>query len=266
MRCIFCKKESLASKSVEHIIPESLGNSRSILPPGIVCDKCNNYFSRKIEGKMLEQSYFKNLRFRQNIESKRGRCPIETGVLRTRNSEIKVPIDRNTKNPRISTVRVNTEDFEKLLIFSPTELIFSSPDLPEVNNQIISRFLGKVGLELLASTPVPEKALNEFVIDNTEFDLLRNFVRYSKPDIVWPYHLRRIYAENKPFLIEGVNGQMIHEEKLLFTDARELYVVVCIMGVEYSLNMVGPELDGYEIWLKDHKSESPLDEKYCKKR
>ncbi|WP_414849776.1 HNH endonuclease [Kosakonia quasisacchari] len=49
MKCIFCKMESTSSKSVEHIIPESLWNTKNILPAGIVCDKCNNYFSRKVE-------------------------------------------------------------------------------------------------------------------------------------------------------------------------------------------------------------------------
>jgi hypothetical protein len=231
----------------------------------MVCDKCNNYFSRKIERKMLEQPYFKNLRFRQKIESKRGKYPIEKGIIPTSNGDVEVHIDRNYKNHRISRVRINTGDFEKILNLKQQFLIFPKHDLPEKNNQIISRFLGKVGLELLASTPVPEKALNEFVIDNTEFDLLRNFVRYGKPNTVWPYHLRRIYHESKSFMIEGVKGQMVHEEKLLFTNARELYVVVCIMGVEYSLNMVGPDFDGYEIWLKEHNNESPLDEKYCEK-
>jgi len=72
MRCIFCKKDSSKSKSCEHIIPESLGNVEHTLPPGIVCDKCNNYFSLKIEKKMLEQPYFTSLRFRQRIESKKG--------------------------------------------------------------------------------------------------------------------------------------------------------------------------------------------------
>jgi hypothetical protein len=210
MRCIFCKTESSESKSVEHIIPESLGNLRYTLPQGMVCDKCNNYFSRKIEGKMLEQTYFKNLRFRQKIDSKKGRCPIENGVLLTLGSDIKIQIDRNSGNHRVSNVRINTEDFEKILNSNQMFVIFPSPDLPERNDLIISRFLGKVGLELLASTPVPEKALNEFVIDNPDFDLLRNFVRYGKPNMDWPYHMRRIYPENKSFLIDGVKGQMVH--------------------------------------------------------
>ena len=49
MRCIFCKQDSSNSKNVEHIIPESLGSTKHILGKGIVCDKCNNYFSREVE-------------------------------------------------------------------------------------------------------------------------------------------------------------------------------------------------------------------------
>ena len=36
------------TKSEEHIIPKSLGNDELILPKGIICDKCNNYFSTNI--------------------------------------------------------------------------------------------------------------------------------------------------------------------------------------------------------------------------
>ena len=81
MRCLFCKQNSSDSKSVEHIIPESLGNTASILPKGIVCDKCNNYFSRKIEQPFLESIDIKTLRFRQAIPNKRGRVPSVNGIL-----------------------------------------------------------------------------------------------------------------------------------------------------------------------------------------
>ncbi len=75
MRCLFCKQDSSASKSVEHIIPESLGNTTSVLPKGIVCDKCNNYFSRKIEQPFLESPAIKTLRFQEAIPNKRGKVP-----------------------------------------------------------------------------------------------------------------------------------------------------------------------------------------------
>lgn len=51
MKCIFCKDSSDNSTSVEHIIPESLGN-KDILPKGIVCDSCNNYFAVKKKSKL----------------------------------------------------------------------------------------------------------------------------------------------------------------------------------------------------------------------
>lgn len=71
----FCNQDSTESKSVEHIIPESLGNDELILDKGIVCDKCNNYFSREIENPVLNLDGFKQLRFYELIKSKRGRIP-----------------------------------------------------------------------------------------------------------------------------------------------------------------------------------------------
>lgn len=73
MQCIFCHKESYTSKSVEHIIPESLGNNMHVLPKGYVCDECNNYFSIKIEKKLLAQPYFVSMRFRNEILTKKGK-------------------------------------------------------------------------------------------------------------------------------------------------------------------------------------------------
>ena len=34
MRCLFCKKDSDETKSIEHIVPESLGNKSFVLPLG----------------------------------------------------------------------------------------------------------------------------------------------------------------------------------------------------------------------------------------
>ena len=73
MNCIFCHKESSNSKSVEHIIPESLGNKHHFLPKGYVCDECNHYFAIKIENELLSQPYFVSMRFRNEILTKKGR-------------------------------------------------------------------------------------------------------------------------------------------------------------------------------------------------
>jgi hypothetical protein len=81
MRCIFCKINSIATKSIEHVIPESLGNKEHVLPKGAVCDKCNNYFATKIEKELLDFPYFKSLRHRNRIPSKKNRIPIEKAFI-----------------------------------------------------------------------------------------------------------------------------------------------------------------------------------------
>jgi len=75
VRCIFCKLDSGGSRSVEHIVPESLGNKHHVLPPGVVCDKCNNYFARKVEKPFLDSPAVRSLRFHQAVPSKANRIP-----------------------------------------------------------------------------------------------------------------------------------------------------------------------------------------------
>ncbi len=73
MNCIFCKGDSSGSRSVEHVIPESLGNTEHMLNPGIVCYQCNNYFSLKVEGPLLADPYFRYQCSQAHIPSKKGR-------------------------------------------------------------------------------------------------------------------------------------------------------------------------------------------------
>ena len=75
MRCIFCKQDTSKSKSVEHSIPESLGNIEHILPVGIVCDKCNNYIAREVEKPFLDSLYIRERRFYAGMTNKKERIP-----------------------------------------------------------------------------------------------------------------------------------------------------------------------------------------------
>ena len=80
MECIFCHKDSSPSKSIEHLIPESLGNKHHVLPTGYVCDECNHYFAIKIEKELLAQPYFVSMRFRNEILTKKGKLVKEKMV------------------------------------------------------------------------------------------------------------------------------------------------------------------------------------------
>src|SRR6476660_7819705 len=81
MRCIFCRGDSASSKSREHITPSRSGNTSLVLPKGVVCDKCNNYFARGVEKPFLESDAIRVLRFHQGLGSKRRRVPSLTGLI-----------------------------------------------------------------------------------------------------------------------------------------------------------------------------------------
>ena len=57
MECIFCHKDSSPSKSIEHLIPESLGNKHHVLPTGYVCDEC---IAKRINHNNMEVENMKN--------------------------------------------------------------------------------------------------------------------------------------------------------------------------------------------------------------
>jgi HNH endonuclease len=261
MRCIFCKIDSSKSKSVEHNIPESLGNKEHILQPKIVCDKCNHYFSIKIEKPLLEQPYFRNLRFEQAVQNKKGNYIPEKGFLvHPQGGLIELSRDMNGNPMVIIEDKKVVETFKSL---KQGEIIYPHFDLPSKEDKIISRFLGKIGLETIASMLQIDSDDYEEFINHRDFEELRNYVRYGKPDKVWPYYLRRIYPAEKDFFEKGIGYQTMHEYMVLHTDQNELYIVLALFGVEYCLNLGGPELEGYEIWLQNHNFISPLDSDFC---
>lgn len=69
--CIFCDNPN-ESNSVEHIVSESLGNTRYVMKHGEVCDDCNRQFS-KFEGPALTNSVFIMERSRHAVKNKKGK-------------------------------------------------------------------------------------------------------------------------------------------------------------------------------------------------
>jgi hypothetical protein len=96
------------------------------------------------------------------------------------------------------------------------------------------------------------------IINKKELDEIRNYVRFGMGPSIWPYYLRRIYNEDELFKDGEESFQVLHEYDLLFTEGKESYIVVAIMGFEYCLNLGGPFLDGYLAWLSENNNKSPL--------
>lgn len=149
MRCIFCKCDSTSSRSVEHIIPESAGNKKRVLQASIVCDRCNNYFARRIEQPVLTHSWMRNVRASEQVPNKKGTYPslvghiagtdIAVNMRRSSSGMVHLNTEKGNDMPALSEVLIN--EFEQPLIFS----INNDPPQREM-----SRFLCKMAYEAVA--------------------------------------------------------------------------------------------------------------------
>ena len=263
MRCIFCKRNSNGSRSVEHIIPESLGNEEHVLPPGVVCDACNNYFASSIEQVVLESGEFKTARFNMVIPNKRKRLPMLAGVLlpgiaRRQSVQFhRADVSRNTDG----SLNLFPEDaaIEAIADGRINRLVIPAEG-PKPDRTVFSRFLGKVAVEAMAARLIKNapETLDAFVQDE-QVDCLRNHARYGNPRLEWPYSERRIYAADFCFPTEnGDSYEVLHEFDFLHTDQGEMYFVLAILGTEYAINVAGPDFEGYTRWLAEHNGASPL--------
>lgn len=253
MRCIFCKNPSSSSKSVEHVIPESLGNKRHVLLRGIVCDGCNNYFSRKVEKPFLDLPAVRRLRFQQNLESKRGKIPPISGLI---TPDIPALLTRYPKHD-LTSVQVSEPDLARILQAKEETMLFLlGGDLP--GTPVVSRFLAKVALEAMALRLVEHPEGLAYLCDEAQLDVLRDHARkgYISP---WPVHIRAIYHQDgQTFGPEGNAKQIVHEFDFLVTDQSEWFFVLAIFGVEFTINLGGPDISGYRRWLEQNNDLSPL--------
>ena len=255
MRCIFCKRNSTDSRSVEHIIPEALGNTEHILTRGVVCDGCNNYFARKVEGPLLDTLWFRHARSRQGIESKRGLVPPLSAIIPAARVAANVWLEPGNMSFGAIKERDEAQLYDSLASGRARSLLI--PMVTDIDAALMSRFLAKIAVEILAHRMLHMERWEEQLIDDPQLDSLRRFARIGDRPLSWPYSRRRIYGEDD---IHGGDGgyQVLHEFTLLYTDKHELYAVVCLFGEEFALNYGGPEIDGYATWLSQNNNRSPL--------
>lgn len=259
MRCIFCKEDSSSSVGVEHIIPESLGNTRLTLRPGVVCDKCNNYFSQRVEKPFMEHDGIKLVRFQEGIPSKKNKIPSVSGLFDgTYPAVLRKHKDKKT-GKMMKSIDIPPEAMDAVLKNINAQVVFPvfvDTEIPRQN--IMSRFLAKMALELVALRAIDSPEWLEYIVDDPQFDPLRFHARQGKVED-WPYLVRRIYDIEKQWIDSyGNKGQAVHESDILVTDRGEWYFVVALFGLEFSINIGGPDMSGYFEWLKEHNDDSPL--------
>ncbi len=254
-KCIFCKEDTTACSSVEHIIPESLGNKEHILRKGIVCDGCNNYFAVKIEKPLLDLPYFRSTRFRNDIESKKGRPTLDKGIMGG-----EVSIGKQDGGFFISTDNdcvikgIQSGHINRMIVPFNSE--------PGENDIHVSRFLCKAALETLIYRGGSMDEWITEVKDHPGLDSIRQYARWGSKPAFWQYHQRRIYNEGDMFMNEAVSKEpyeILHEFNFMYSDEGELFFILVIMGIEYVVSLAAEDISGYRNWLLLNPGKIPLE-------
>jgi hypothetical protein len=251
-RCLFCKTPCDSSRSAEHILPESLGNTQHVLPAGVVCDGCNNYFARKVEDPFLNSGAVRALRAAQGVRNKRGRLLGQDAILMGEHSAmLYTPYDA------MPVLDVPTAAGINALFNAKNGTIVVPAENAPPSDQVTSRFLAKMALEAMALKGIEAGLDVDYLVDHNQLDLLRAHARRGEPRN-WPFSRRRIYEANKPWNDPDGLHQRVHEHDFLVTEHSEYFFVLAIFGLEFAINMGGTEIGGYLQWLEAHGQVSPL--------
>lgn len=242
MKCIFCSKISGDSKTVEHIIPESLGNTEYILPKGVVCDKCNNYFAVEVEKPFIELESINSIRFQQNIINKRGRTTSVDAML---NFEYPISLVKDSIIASDNAVR-------SLLNTSKGQLVIRLPQFKNEKTKTISRFLSKVAIEAMAEKLLQAGLDYEMIINHPDLKKIKDHARGYRI-LEWPVSIR--YIDNiNPIRTtpDGDYEQVIFEYEIIKTENDEYYFAFTYFGVELVINYGEPSIEGYLSWVKEN--------------
>lgn len=225
--------------------------------------------AREVEKPLLEREDMRLLRFQEEVPSKKNKFPQLAGNWDGIPVAVKKEIHNGEVVPSIGMppellvkLILHPQDHYQMIVPAYTDALLPPEDT------ITSRFIGKIALEALAQRLSPlDNGLDE-LIDDKQFDPIRNHVRRGSPK-TWPCHIRRIYSHHKAWVDnDGETYQIIHESDFLMPGVSahnetepvqaELYFVVALWGVEFAINLGGPYIEGYQAWLQEHDNASPL--------
>jgi hypothetical protein len=205
--CIFCRSCGVFN-TVEHIIPESLGNTEDTIE-GAVCDACQNYLAREVEKVALEKTSLAFWRTFLGTTTKRGKLP---SVSLTPPTGGRVPAahphtdalgftahaDGTTsvdiESPKTAAVIRDSDRGNFKLVLAPFHL------------SALGRLSGKIGLELLAKHNL-HQALH------VRYDELRSFVRFGTTSRLWALYwgIQGELSDSKD-IVKRENGWFVEHE------------------------------------------------------
>jgi len=208
-QCLFCGTNGKSFNNIEHIIPASLGNKTFTLEK-IVCDKCNEYFS-KLEEYFIQNHFSSINRLFSVPKTKKGKPPKQN---------LKCGIAYRDKNGKIvfeqSSLLNDPNNQLSITFFAEDISIKTSYPQSDVNAKKLSRVLAKIGLETLYFKEGE-------IAYSSEFDLIRHYARFGDtiPFIPFMWHYQT--EKNVEILLAEIN----HQSKDIFYFAT-IFVSGCV--------------------------------------
>lgn len=221
-----------------------------------MCDQCNNYFARKIEGPILSSEYFRHARSTMQVSNKRGLTPPQFGLLPHLRMSADVWLDGSsiTVEPHD---RKRSGDFERALLRGERGSLWL-PIPSAIDQKLMSRFLGKIAIEALALRLMGVKGWREEILNLEAMEPLRQHVRTGNGTEIWHFTRRRIYPEDQQFGSSTERFEVLHEFNFLYTAAGNLIFVIAIFGEEFSIDMGNPNSSCYDEYIKSNEGLSFL--------
>jgi hypothetical protein len=231
-KCLFCGTTKGPFESVEHPIPESMGNDEAFLPKGFVCDSCNQYFGSKVEQPIMASPPFNIERVRSSVRTKKhGYAKYQdTSLTLLSNGFWDHMLFAMTPDRYDSVFRKNSGI---IWVEPPANFII-----------LLARFLIKIGLETLVQN-------SDLDMYSNVFDKARRCARFGEGAISW-----EVAYGQYPKVEDLIKSTRIDEIGLLET--RQLYQ--CEMGCMangdyqicfiycthcYACNLSGPSMQEY---------------------
>lgn len=188
-RCIWCLEEppSATFKSESHVLPECVGNEQQqVLPPGIVCDRCNESFSRKVEPALIDDPIFSTRVAILQLRDKNKEFiyePSPSGVHRN------VHIDAKVSGNKITAATTQYEiQGQPSKPYENRSIPPKSKDYNKRALALLSREVHKVAFESLAhslfvgtGSQIKNKNFENIDIFDRGFNVIRDWVRYGEP-------------------------------------------------------------------------------------
>lgn len=182
MLCLFCNAPGPFG-TVEHVIPESLGNDDLTLE-GHVCDVCQRYFGKEVEHYILNKTVIGMWRVLLGTTTKKGKRPkvdlsqprAQRGVLPSISAHHDDVSFETLEDEQVQVTKISPE-FEGQIERgerSRFQFVFTPYTL-----YMLGRFLCKVGLELICLAD-PQEARSP------RYDEARKYARFGPWKQLWP--------------------------------------------------------------------------------